>query len=90
MHGDVLQLSLTGVNRLKDYDQINCIDIDSLIMRPRLIFLAVVENYQDYLIHDGITLANWPLAQMNGGYINFIKCDMSFITIKRNKMMNVS
>ena len=85
MHGDVLQMSLTSVNRLNDYDQINCIDIGSLIMRPRLIFLVVVENYQDSLIHDGIPLANWPLAQMNGGCINFTKCDMSFITIKRNK-----
>ena len=54
----------------------------NLIMRPRLIFLVVVENYQDYLIHDGIPLANWPHAQMNGGYINFIKFDMSFTPSK--------
>ena len=67
-----------------------CIDIDSLIMRPRLIFLVVVENYQEYLIHDGIPLANWPLSQMNGGYISFIKCDMSFITIQGARMMGVS
>ena len=35
-----------------------------------LIFRVVVEFYQDYLMDDGIPLANWQLAQMNGEYSN--------------------
>ena len=51
-----------------DYERINCIDINSLTMG--LIFRVVVENYRDYLMDDGIPLADWQLAQMNGEYSN--------------------
>ena len=57
----------------------NCIDFDSLIMRPLLVFRVVVENYQDYLIHDEILPANWELAQMNSECSNCINvtCHLS-------------
>ena len=55
-----------------------------------LIFRVVVENYRDYLMDDGIPLADWQLAQMNGEYSNRIKCDISFITIKGTTMISAS
>ena len=55
-----------------------------------LIFRVVVENYRDYLMDDGIPLADWQLAQMNGEYSNWIKCDISFITIKGTTMISAS
>ena len=55
-----------------------------------LIFRVVVENYRDYLMDDGILLAKLQLAQINGEYSNWIKCDISFITIKGTTMMSAS
>ena len=59
----------------------NCIDFDSLIMRPLLVFRVVIEYYQDYLIDDEILPANWELAQMNSGCSNCITCEchLSFL-----------
>ena len=70
------------------WDQWNCIIgiyslivfIDGYSIMRLWLFCVVFECFQDYLTHDEVPLANWELAQMDGGYSNCIKWTPSLIT----------